>query len=159
MLLWINSVSRMVRVCDMSGKEVTQWSHTLYTCTSNVLTIVSDQVVIADPPNNRITVYSLTGQILRHVTCSLLSNSNGAMCAVDDFSVLYSEYDSSKVFRVNITTGHVMWICSDIVNPQGITCFSRRYALVASYNCNRVMVLDINTGKYLQHFYYFNIVS
>ena len=148
MLLYTGSQPRIVRVCDMSGREVTQWSHTCHTYASNVLTIVSDQVVIADQPNKRITVYSLTGQILRHVPCSLLCNDYGFMCAVDDCSVVYSDYKSSKVFRVNINTGHVMWTCSDIVKPQGITCDGRRYVLVASYHCSTVHVLDIKTGKH-----------
>ena len=147
-LLQRRSESRIVRVCDMSGKEITRWRHTCYKNASNVLTIVSDQVVIADQPNKRITVYSLTGQILRHVPCSLLCNYWGFMCAVDDCSVVYSDYESSKVFRVNISTGHVMWTCSDIVEPQDITCYGRRYVLVASRCHSTVKVLDIKTGKY-----------
>ena len=148
MLLQTGSKSRIVQVCDMFGKEIRHWSHTCYTLASNVLTIVSDQVVIADQPNKRITVYSLTGQILRQVPCSLLCNDRGFMCAVDDCSVVYSDYKSSKVFRVDINTGHVMWTCSDIKEPQGITIYGRGYVLVARNNCSSVKVLDIKTGKY-----------
>ena len=158
MLLYTGSQYRTVKVCDMSGKEITQWGHFCFTYPSNVLTIVSDQVVIADPPNKRITVYSLDGQILRQVPCSLLSNYYGFMCAVDDCSVVYSDHNSSKVFRVNINTGDVMWTCSDIKEPQGITVYGRGYVLVARNNCSSVKVLDIKTGKY-QNIYILSVIK
>ena len=148
MLLYTGSVSHIVRVCDMSGRQTAQWNHS---CTAslycNVLTIVSDQVVIADPPNNRITIYSLTGQILRHVPCSLLGSSNMTVCAVDDSSVVVSDYGTSQVFRFNITTGDVMWTYKDVSRPLGVTCYGRRYVLVASYNNKTVKILDIKTGE------------
>ena len=147
MLLYTGSVSHIVRVCDMSGRQVAQWSHSCNSyCWCNVLTIVSDQVVIADPPNNRITIYSLTGQILRHVPCSLLPKDVEVMCAVDDSSVVVSDRPSSLVFRFNITTGDVMWTCKDINKPQGVTCYGRRYVLVASCGNKTVNILDIKTG-------------
>ena len=150
MLLYTGgSVSHIVRVCDMSGRQTAQWNHSctdgFYYC--NVLTIVSDQVVIADPPNNRITIYSLTGQILRHVPCSLLGSSNMTVCAVDDSSVVVSDRGTSQVFRFNITTGDVMWTYKDVIRPQGVTCYGRRYVLVASYNNKTVKILDIKTGE------------
>ena len=149
MLLYTGSVSRIVRVCDMSGRQTAQWNHSCtvgcYYC--NVLTIVSDQVVIADPPNNRITIYSLTGQILRHVPCSLLGSRHLNVCAVDDSSVVVSDSGTSQVFRFNITTGDVMWTYKDVSEPLGVTCYGRRYVLVASNYNKTVKILDIKTGE------------
>ena len=147
MLLYTGSVSRIVRVCDMSGRQTAQWNHSSNIPYCNVLTIVSDQVVIADPPNNRITIYSLTGQILRHVPCSLLGSSHMTVCAVDDSSVVVSDYGTSQVFRFNITTGDVMWTYKDVSEPLGVTCYGRRYVLVASYDNKTVKILDIKTGE------------
>ena len=148
MLLWTGSVSHIVRVCDMSGRQTAQWNHS---CTAgwccNVLTIVSDQVVIADPPNNRITIYSLTGQILRHVPCSLLTEGVEVMRAVNDSSVVVSDRLSSLVFRFNITTGDVMWTYKDVSGPLGVTCYGRRYVLVAINGCNIVKMLNLETGQ------------
>ena len=72
MLVRDGSAPFIVRVCDIYGKEIVRWNHSKdygYRC--NLLIIVSDQVVIADQPNKKITIYSLTGQILKHVPCSL----------------------------------------------------------------------------------------
>ena len=146
----------IVRVCDMSGKQIVKWNHSkhYYGHFCNLLTVVSDQVVIADPPNNRVTIYSLTGQILRQVPCSLLGSSNMTECAVDDSSVVVSDDGASQVFRFNITTGDVMWTCKDVIGPRAaIPCYGRRHVLVANYNTT-VKILDTRTGVYLIHIYY-----
>ena len=147
MLLWTGTASHIVKVCRLSGMPVAQWNHS---CRSdwhcNLLTIVSDQVVITDQPNNRITIYSLTGQILRHVPCSLLTEGVEVMRAVNDSSVVVSDRLSSLVFRFNITTGDVMWTCKDVRGPQGVTCYGGRYVLVASYDNKTVNILDMKTG-------------
>ena len=54
------------------------------------------------------------------------------VCAVDDSSVVVSDYDTSQVFRFNITTGDVMWTCKDVSGPLSVTCYGRRYVLVAN---------------------------
>ena len=146
-LLYKDTVSRKVRVCDMSGRQTAQWDHSCTDGYCNVLTIVSDQVVVADPANNRITIYSLTGQILRQVPCSLLGSSDMTVCAVDDSSVVVSDRDTYQVFRFNITTGDVMWTYEDVSQPLGVTCYGRRYVLVANCNNQTVKILDIKTGE------------
>ena len=127
-----------------------------------MLTVLSDQIVIPDKPNKRITVYSLDGTTLRHIPFSLISDTHVCTCSVDETSVIVSDCDSSQVSKVNIATGEVMWTCRDVRDPMGVTCYTHRYVFVAGYNNNTVKILDVSTGKifilftYL-YYYYINI--
>ena len=142
------AMSCKVRVCDMYGRETTHWYHSCSGFYCNVLTVVSDQVVIADPPNKRVTVYSLTGQILRHVPCPLLSNLNTtATCAGDGDFIIVSDRGSSQVFRFNINTGDVMWTYKGLHEPQGVTCYRR--VVVVTSDDGSVKILDVKTGESL----------
>ena len=104
-------------------------------------------VVISDGVNKRLSVYSLTGQLIKHIPCDMLSSLNTTICSADLSSLIVSSYDTSKVQRINITTGQVMWTSSCVTKPLGVTCYNQ-YVLVydESYQ-TKIQILDISTGE------------
>ena len=132
----------------MSGKVITEWDHPIYNrCYCDSLVIISEQVVIPDKVNKRITIYSLTGKVIKHIPCSVIGKKHTAMCSVDNNSIIISDKDISLVSRVNLSSGQVMWSCKDIVSPLGVTCYGGDYVLVASCSTKIISLLDIKTGK------------
>ena len=146
-----------VNVYDSSCTNVRQWMHSPFHDYANgysgdMMTVVSDQVVIADPAYKRIAIYSLIGQILRHVPCSQLAHSCIDICAVDDSSVIVLNHNSAQVFRFNIATGDVLWttytyMFRGLQKPRSPRCWSEIYVLVASCDSKTVVILDIRTGE------------
>jgi len=138
---------RLVTVHDLTGKLITNWTHTDFKSGYfNKLAVVSDQVVIPDRRNKRLTVYSLTGEVIKHIQCPLLSPNYVSMCAVDNLSVVVSDYYTSKVFKVNIPSGEVEWTSQDVPNPEGVAYHGGRVFVTNQSNTTRVWILDVNTG-------------
>jgi len=135
-----------VTVHDLTGKLITSWTHTDQWNAFNQLAFVSDQVVIPDRRNRRLTVYSLTGEIIKHIQCPLLSPNWVSMCAVDNLSVVVSDYHTSKVFKVNIPSGEVEWTSQDVPKPEGVAYHGGRVFVTNYSNTTRVWILDVNTG-------------
>jgi len=137
-----------VEVYDFSGNQVTSWSHGDSSGHSNELVIVDDQVVVLDRPSKRLTIYSLTGEVIKHVPCSLLCNHRHmAICAADRHCVAVSHYYSSQVFKLDLTTEKVIWTCKDVTYPQGVTCYRSKYILVTNLNSKTtIWILDVETG-------------
>jgi len=143
----ISSTNWKVHVYDLTGKQVTSWSHHDSSEYVNNLAIVDDQVVVPDRGNKRLTIYSLTGEVIKHVSCPLLSNSHTAICAADRHCVVVSDYGSSQVFKLDLTTEKVIWTWKDVSRPQGVTCYRSKYILVT--NCSSkttIWILDVETG-------------
>ena len=143
-----------VNVYDSSCTNVRQWMHSPFHDNSNcysgdMMTVVSDQVVIADPAYKRIVIYSLTGQILRHVPCSQLALSCIDICAVDDSSVIVLNHKSAQVFRFNIATGDILWtyMFRGLHKPHSAICWGEIYVLVVVRDSDTMMILDIRTGE------------
>ena len=66
---------RRLCIYNMLGQLITSWyhpdrSHFNY---GNNLALVGSHVIVGDVSNNRLTVYSLTGDIIRHIPCTQLS--------------------------------------------------------------------------------------
>jgi len=136
-----------VNVCDVTGKQVTSWSHHDSGYGVNKLVIVDDQVVVPDRHSKRLTIYSLTGEVIKHVPCPLLSNGNTAICAADRHCVVVSDSGSSQVFKLDLTTEKVIWTCKNVSKPQGVTCYRSKYIFVT--NCSSkttIWILDVETG-------------
>jgi len=68
------------------------------------------------------------------------------MCAVDNLSVVVSDYLTSIVFKVNIPSGEVEWTSLDVPNPGGVTYHGGRVFVTNRSNTTRVWILDVNTG-------------
>ncbi|XP_067944899.1 uncharacterized protein [Watersipora subatra] len=111
-----------------------------------MLTVAAGNVVVADPPNKRLTIYSLTGKTLRNVNCPLLSNNEVTICAGHGDDVIIADFETNKVFRFNITTGNVMWTFTHPDRPQGLVYY-RDYILVAAYNSSVIYTLSYATGE------------
>ena len=149
MYILVCGMPHVLHVCDMAGQFVTKWNHNDTDWQFTGLAIVADQVVIPDRPNKLLVVYSLSGSLIKNISCPLLSGNWVSMCAVDDDSVVVSDYSSSQVFKVNITTGEVMWTCRDVPRPQGVTCYRQKYILAASEGSSIIKILKAGTGWYI----------
>jgi len=139
----------VVHVYDLTGKQVTSWSHHDNCGSVNKLAIVDDQVVVPDRHSKRLTIYSLTGEVIKHVSCPLLTSSATAICAADRHCVVVSDYDSSQVFKLNLTTEKVIWTCKDVSQPEGVTCYRSKYILVTNRSSQTtIWILDEETGLF-----------
>jgi len=135
-----------VTVHDLTGKLITNWTHTNDESGLSKLAVISDQVVIPDRQNKILTVYSLTGEVIKHIQCPLLSRNWVSMCAVDNLSVVVSDYETSKVFKVNIPSGEFEWTSQDVPYPEGVAYHGGRVFVTKYSNTTRVWILDVNTG-------------
>jgi len=137
-----------VEVYDFSGNQVTSWTHSdINSGYINKLVIVDDQVVVPDRQSKRLTIYSLAGEVINQVPCSLLSNNCVTICAADRHCVVVSDYYSSQVFKLDLTTEKVIWTYKDVTNPQGVTCYRSKYILVTNLNSKTtIWILDVKTG-------------
>ena len=139
----------VVDVYDICGSRITQWDHSVaHGAWCDMLCVFSDQVAIPDVPNTRIVIYSLTGQVVRHIPILVYGESHVFAKSLCGDSLVISDYGLSLVYRVNITTGGVMWICRGISKPLGVTCHGSRYVLVVSAHKKTVNVLQSDTGKF-----------
>ncbi|XP_067944873.1 uncharacterized protein [Watersipora subatra] len=139
------SKPRTVSVYDLSGGVITTWQHPYHGSYCSMLSVAAGNVVVADPPNKRLTIYSLTGKTLRNISCPLLSNNQVSICAGHGDDVIIADFETQKVFRFNITTGNVVWTFTHPNPPQGLVCYGD-YILVAAYSSNIIYTLSYATG-------------
>lgn len=140
----------IVTVHDLTGKLISSWTHsdiTQFFC-FNKLTIVNNQIVIPDRQNKMLVVYSLTGEVQKQIECNLLRASSVSLCAAKSYSVVVSDLESSKVFKVNLSSGEVEWISERVTKPLGVTYYRQNKVLVTNTStaCTRVWILDGETG-------------
>jgi len=135
-----------VKVYTLNGNEVGSWTHGF--CSESQVVIVDYQVVIPNRIRKEITVYSLAGKIVQCFSCSLLTESSPIfICAADRHCVVVSDYTSSQVFKLDLTTKKVIWTYKGVSNPRGVTCYRSRYILVANLSSKpTIWVLDVKTG-------------
>jgi len=135
-----------VKVYTLDGNEVASWCHEF--CSESQLVIIDNQVVIPNRIRKTITVYSLAGEVVQCFSCSLLPERSAIfICAADRRCVVVSDYTSSQVFKLDLTTGKVMWTCKDVPKPRGVTCYRSRYILVTNLSSKpTIWVLDVKTG-------------
>ncbi|XP_067944908.1 uncharacterized protein [Watersipora subatra] len=135
-----------VSVYDLSGQVIKTWQHPYHDYDScSMLTVAAGNVVVADPPNKRLTIYSLTGKTLRNISCPLLSNNQVSICAGHGDDVIIADCKTKKVFRLNITTGNVVWTFTHPNHPQGLVCYGD-YILVAACSSNIIYTLNYASG-------------
>jgi len=137
-----------VTVHDQTGKLITSWtiSDIQNTMCINKLAVTHDQAVIPDGEKKRLVVCSLTGEVQKHINCPLLGTSEVSVCTLDDLSVVVSDYESSNVFKVNISSGEVEWTSEHVTRPQGVAfCNGRVYVAIGNAT-TKIQILDGNTG-------------
>ena len=135
-----------INVYDLSGQLITQWNRT-DSCWETRPAIVSNQIVVPDCENNQLTVYSLTGEVIKHITCPQLSGNrliSASAGAVENNSIIVTDYNTSKVFKVNISTEETVWTCNDVAKPEAVAIYGKDYVCVGSKG--KISFLNINTG-------------
>ncbi len=142
-LIVSNSVYN-VNVFDMSGNLITSWYHHNSGYRINQLTVINNQIVIPHHNNKQLIIYSLNGETVKSIPCSLLDNINNYthICNADNTSVVIS--NPTKVFKVDTATGVIIWRSTQILNSRGVTCYRSKHVLVAGYRV--IHMLDIHTG-------------
>ena len=133
-----------VHVYKTCGEFVTKWNHNDNTRYISGLAVVSDQVVVPDRQNKQLVVYTLSGQLVKSISCPL-SKHWVSLCAAGADSVIVSDYNASKVFKVSIATGEVKWTNS-VTNPQGVTCYGQKSVMVVRSNSSDIKILNTDTG-------------
>ena len=111
--------------------------------------VTQNQLVVADVTDHRLTLYSLTGQLIRHVACPLISTYWVSLCLSPSNPdvIIVSDWKSSRVFAVNLSTGTVVWANSDIREPAGIASFGSKFLMVSKrLTTTRLWVLNADTG-------------
>ncbi|XP_067930462.1 uncharacterized protein [Watersipora subatra] len=141
-----------VIVTDLNGKLITSWDHSDSISDVNKLVVTGDKVVVPNRSNKCLTVYSLNGQIIKHIPC--LQDGEWrtmAMCALNQKSVVVSSCKTSTVFSVNIETGETMWTCTEMDTPGGVACYKGEYIVVTPLNSTHteLYILQSDTGKHL----------
>ena len=135
-----------VNVYDLLGQLITKWKKP-YSAWDIRLAIVSNQIVVPDYKNQKLTVCSLSGKVIKHITCPQLSGnkySPTSTCAVDNNSIIVTDFNTSKVFKVNIRTEETVWTCNDVAKPEAVAIYRKDYVCVGSKG--KISFLNINTG-------------
>ena len=115
------------------------------------IAITQNQLVVADITQRRLTIYSLTGQLIRLVDCPQITQYYWVCICVSPSNpdvIIVSDNDSEQVFAVNLTTEAVLWTNNDISGPQGIVSYGAEYLLVAEAGEDtQLWILNANTGQ------------
>jgi len=140
-----------VRVHDLKGRSTTSWTHTdTKSKWVNQLAIINNQIAIPDRQNKTLVFYSLNGEVVNTLPCSLLTNTSVHLCAADNNSIIISQCDSSLVYKVDTSSGEIMWQCKEVARPCGVTCYRDEFVLVADdTKPTPLCVLSLHTGLLL----------
>jgi len=121
-----------VRVHDLEGRPITSWIHTdKQVFFVNQLSIINDRITIPDKHNRTLVFYSWNGKVVNTLPCPLLTNTPLHLCAADNNSIIISQCDSSLVYKVDTSSGDIIWQCKDVATPRGVTCYRDEFVLVA----------------------------
>ena len=147
-----NSIPLTVGVYDLNGNLTTSWNHNDSTNRwfhGARLVLINDQVAVADRLKEQIVIYSESGIIIKQVPCPYISDAIwSVMCEAGQNHIILTNYNQSKVFKLNLTSGEVEWTCTDIPNPEGVVCYGRDYVIVYSYTGPEgIWILNQKTGK------------
>ena len=141
-----------VYVHNLAGQQIHCWKHEDGGgFVGQALTVINNELIIADGTNKRFTIYTLTGEHVRDVPCDLITQNYLTICDVGNNSVLVANYDAEpELYRVNLTTGYVEWRSDRVYHPVGVVMRSKDYALVTSFgpsNQVKIWTLNADTGK------------
>jgi len=142
------STDSTVRVHDLEGRSITSWTHVdnklLWI---NQLVIINNQIAIPDKQNKTLVFYSLNGEVVNTLPCPLLTGTLVRLSAADNNSVIISQRDSSVVYKVDTSSGDIIWHCKEVAAPHGVTCFRDEFVLVADVTKpTSLCVLSLHTG-------------
>ena len=135
-----------VSIYNLSGGFIKSWVHKGedYGRSYSRHAVVSNQVIIPDRTNKRLTIYSLDGDIIKYIPLAI-SDSDTSICSLGTDSVIVTDWKSSKVFRVNISTSELLWTSTAVTKPESVTCYGEDYLIVGS--SKKLSLLDAGTGE------------
>ena len=91
----------------------------------------------------------MDGKVIKIIGCPEVTGRWVSICKVDEESILLSVYKTSRVMRINIAAGEVIWRSDNIEKAQGVVRYKDKYVLVAREGTGTVIsVLDINSGEH-----------
>ena len=135
-----------------TGTLLQSWAHAnIYNYYGSMTAISNGKIIVADVSNSRLTIYSLNGQLIRHVGCPQISSGCVCICVSPSNPdvIIVSDWESSQVFAVNLTTGAVLWTNSDISRPQGMVSYGSEHVLVTKLGFQtQLSILNVHTGQY-----------
>jgi len=140
-----------VRVHDLEGRSITSWTHTdklswLFQW-MNQLVMINKQIAIPDRQNKTLVFYSLNGEVVNTLPCPLLTDTDVRLSAADNNSIIISQPNSSLVYKVDTSSGDIIWQCKEVAKPRGVTCYRDEFVLVADYpKSTPLCVLSLHTG-------------
>ena len=134
-----------VSIYNLSGGFIKSWVHKGENSSSlSKLVLISNQVIIPDRTNKRLTIYSLDGDIIKYIPLAI-SDGSTSICSLGTDSVIVTDWESSKVFRVNISTSELLWTSTAVTNPLSVTCYGEDYLIVGS--SKKLSLLNAGTGE------------
>jgi len=137
-----------VRVHDLEGRFIARWTHTDNKSRwINQLVIINNQVAIPDRLKKTLVFYSLTGKVVNTLPCPLLTDTSVRLSAAENNSIIISQLHSSLVYKVDTSSGDIIWQCKEVAAPNGVTCYRDEFVVVADeIRPTSLCVLSLHTG-------------
>jgi len=142
----IYAVSRSgVRFHDLTGQLIDSWS--LSHGTFYGLANTGNRMIVYDGDSKSLLVCSPKGEVVKSLPYPQLTNSLAYMSAADNHSIILSQHPPSLVYKIDISSGDIIWQCEDVAKPHGVTCYRDEFVLVADYTKPITLcVLSLHTG-------------
>ena len=140
---------------DLEGRLLNFWDHPDFNTGGisfgRAITVINNELVIADRSNKKFCIYNLTGEFVRSVKCSILNKNKLAICHAGGDSIIVANVGARpELFKINLSTGQLEWECNDVINPSRVAMLNKDIALVSDAKKPSVIklyILDQNTGK------------
>lgn len=110
--------------------------------------VINNKLAVLDRKNQRIALYTPTGKTIKHLPClSIPKDSRTALCYGGDDSIIVTDENNSKVFRLNLTSEVVEWESPHVSMPQCATLYGTDNLLVANRGAKmKIWILDVKSG-------------
>jgi len=149
-----------VRVHDLEGSSITSWTYKTNSMLINQLAIISNQIAIPDWLNKTLVFYSLNGEVVNTLPCPLLTDTIVRLSAAYDNSIIISQCDSSLVYKVDTSTGDIIWQCKELTAPCGVICYRDEFVVVAdTTKPTQLCVVSLHTGWSLCKIHIFDVYA
>jgi len=141
-----------MRVFDLNGTLNNSWVHADDdNSMRNQFTIVDNSIAILHRRNQSLLLYDLTGEKLKELPSPVelsTEDSGTYICTAPNHSVIISDRLKNKIFRLDVSSGDVMWESDMIVGPRGLICYRDEYVLVSHRSSKtEIYILNLFTGE------------
>lgn len=142
----VNEKPQEIEVHSLQGQMITGWIHPDYCDYLSSLVIVSNNIVIPDRTNSRLTLYSQTGKIIKHIAFPQFGRYTVSLCAVGTDSVIATNYSSPQVLLVNIISEAIIWTSEHVAKPLSVARSGQDHVCIADGEGATIWIIDIGTG-------------